>query len=105
LIGVESSFEGVIDLVYMCVFIWCGDMGKGEVYMIEEILVDMVEKVVEYYSMLVEMVVEIDEVLFEKYLGGEDFMFEEIKGVICKLIVVGDIYFVLCGLVFKNKGV
>ncbi|KQX66071.1 elongation factor G [Angustibacter sp. Root456] len=104
-IGAESSFEGVVDLVYMRALTWRGDTGKGEAYTIEEIPADLAEKAAEYHSALVETVAETDEALLEKYLGGEDLTPEEIKGAIRKLTVAGDIYPVLCGSAFKNKGV
>lgn len=104
-VGVEVDFEGVVDLVEMNVKVWCGEMKFGEIYDIVEILVDLVEQVEEYWIKLFEVVVEFDEYLLEKYLGGEEFIVDEIKGVICKLIIVSEIYLVLCGSVFKNKGV
>jgi elongation factor G len=104
-IGSESDFVGVIDLVYMRALTWRGDTGKGEAYTIEEIPADLAEKAAEYHHTLVETVAETDEALLEKYLGGEDLTPEEIKGAIRKLTVVGDIYPVLCGSAFKNKGV
>jgi elongation factor G len=104
-IGAESSFEGVVDLVYMRALTWRGDTGKGEAYTIEEIPADLAEKAAEYHNALVETVAETDEALLEKYLGGEDLTPEEIKGAIRKLTVAGEIYPVLCGSAFKNKGV
>ncbi len=104
-IGAENSFEGVVDLVYMRALTWRGDTGKGEAYTIEEIPAELAEKAAEYHHTLVETVAETDEALLEKYLGGEDLTPEEIKGAIRKLTVAGDIYPVLCGSAFKNKGV
>jgi elongation factor G len=46
-----------------------------------------------------------DDVLLEKYFSGEELTVAEIKGAIRKLTVAGDIYPVLCGSAFKNKGV
>jgi elongation factor G len=104
-IGAESSFEGVIDLVYMRALTWRGDTGKGEAYTIEEIPAELREQAEEYRHQLVETVAETDEALLEKYLGGEELTPEEIKGAIRKLTVASEIYPVLCGSAFKNKGV
>jgi elongation factor G len=104
-IGAESDFVGVIDLVYMRALTWRGDTGKGEAYTIEEIPADLAEKAAEYHNALVETVAETDEALLEKYLGGEDLTPEEIKGAIRKLTVASEVYPVLCGSAFKNKGV
>ena len=43
--------------------------------------------------------------LLEKYFGGEELTPEEIKGAIRKLTVASELYPVLCGSAFKNKGV
>ncbi len=41
----------------------------------------------------------------EKYFGGEELTVEEIKGAIRKLTITSEVYPVLCGSAFKNKGV
>src|SRR5690606_34085483 len=43
--------------------------------------------------------------LLEKYFGGEELTVAEIKGAIRKLTVAGELYPVLCGSAFKNRGV
>ncbi len=88
-IGVESSFEGVVDLVYMRALTWRGDTGKGEAYTIEEIPADLREKADEYHNQLLEAVAESDEELLEKYLGGEEISPEDIKAAIRKLVIAG----------------
>nr|WP_304441406.1 elongation factor G [Kineosporia sp. R_H_3] len=104
-IGAESDFVGVIDLVYNRALTWRGDTGKGEDYTIEEIPADLAEKAAEYRHHLIERVAETDEALLEKYLGGEELTPEEIKGAIRKMVIASEIYPVLCGSAFKNKGV
>jgi elongation factor G len=104
-IGAEGDFVGVIDLVYMRALTWRGDTDKGEAYTIEEIPADLVEQAQEYRTHLVEAVAETDEALLDKFAAGEDLTPEEIKGAIRKLTVASEIYPVLCGSAFKNKGV
>jgi elongation factor G len=104
-IGAENDFVGVVDLVYMRALTWRGDTGKGEAYTIEEIPADLAEQAAEYRHHLVETVAEADETLLEKYLGGEDLTPEEIKAGIRALTVSSQLYPVLCGSAFKNKGV
>jgi elongation factor G len=104
-IGSESSFIGCVDLVYNRALVWRGETGKGEAYDIEEIPADLVEKAAEYRHQLIETVAESDEALLEKYLGGEELTPEEIKGAIRKLTISSQLYPVLCGSAFKNKGV
>ena len=108
-IGSESNFEGVVDLVEMRALTWRGD-AKGDVqmgakYEIEEIPADLVEKAAEYRVKLLEVVAETDDALMEKYFGGEELTVAEIKGAIRKLTVNSEIYPVLCGSAFKNRGV
>ena len=109
-IGFESTFEGVVDLVEMRALTWRGD-SKGDVelgakYAIEEIPADLVEKANEYRHLLIEAVAEADDALLERYLEGDtDFSVAEIKAAIRKLTISSQIYPVLCGSAFKNRGV
>jgi elongation factor G len=86
-IGSESSFVGVVDLVYNRALTWRGDTGKGEDYTIEPVPADMVDQVEEYRQKLLETVAETDEALLEKYFGGEELSIDEIKGRIRRAIL------------------
>ncbi|BDI23905.1 elongation factor G [Herbiconiux sp. L3-i23] len=108
-IGSESSFEGVVDLVEMRALTWRGD-AKGDVqmgakYEIEEIPADLKDKADEYRQVLLETVAESDDALLEKFFGGEELTVAEIKGAIRKMTVASELYPVLCGSAFKNRGV
>ena len=108
-IGSESDFVGVVDLIEMRALVWPGD-SKGDVtmgakYEVQEIPADLKEKADEYRHALLETVAETDDALLEKYFGGEELTVAEIKGAIRKLTVNSDIYPVLCGSAFKNRGV
>ncbi|MHA7153890.1 elongation factor G [Arthrobacter sp. TMN-50] len=108
-IGAENDFEGVVDLVEMRALTWRGD-SKGDVtmgakYEIEEIPADLVEKANDYRARLLEAVAEADDELMEKYLAGEEPSTAEIKAGIRKLTIASEIYPVLCGSAFKNRGV
>jgi len=104
-IGAESTFTGVVDLIYMRALTWRGDTGKGEAYETEAIPADLQEQAEEYRAALVEAVAEADDALLEKYLGGEELTAEEIKAGIRALTISSQVYPVLCGSAFKNKGV
>ena len=104
-IGAESSFEGVVDIVEMRALTWRGDVEMGAKYDIEAIPADLQEKADHYRTVLLETVAETDEALMEKYFGGEELTVAEIKGAIRKLTVSSQIYPILCGSAFKNKGV
>ena len=104
-IGAEGDFEGIVDLVEMNAKVWRGETKLGETYETIEIPADLAEKADEYRTKLLEAVAETDEALLEKYFGGEELSVEEIKGAIRKLTIAREIYPVLCGSAFKNKGV
>jgi elongation factor G len=59
----------------------------------------------EYRHHLIERVAESDDSLMEKYLEGEELTVEEIKAGIRKLTISSEVYPVLCGSAFKNRGV
>ncbi|WP_308220463.1 elongation factor G [Leifsonia shinshuensis] len=108
-IGSESDFVGVVDLVEMRALVWPGD-AKGDVtmgakYEVQEIPADLQEKAEEYRNRLLETVAETDDALLEKFFGGEEITVPEIKAAIRKLTVNNEIYPVLCGSAFKNRGV
>ncbi|GAA4190562.1 elongation factor G [Gryllotalpicola kribbensis] len=108
-IGAESDFIGVVDLITMKALVWPGD-AKGDVtmgakYEVQEIPADLAEKAEEYRQKLLETVAESDDVLLEKYFGGEELTEAEIKGAIRKLTIASEVYPVLCGSAFKNRGV
>ncbi|GFG72286.1 elongation factor G [Mycolicibacter senuensis] len=104
-IGAENDFEGIVDLVEMKAKVWRGETKLGETYETVEIPADLADKVDEYRTALLEAVAETDEALLEKYFGGEELSVEEIKAGIRKLTVSSELYPVLCGSAFKNKGV
>jgi elongation factor G len=108
-IGAENDFVGVIDLVEMRALVWPGD-AKGDVtmgakYEITEIPADLADKAAEYREKLLETVAETDDALLEKYFAGEELTVAEIKAGIRKLTIASEVYPVLCGSAFKNRGV
>jgi len=108
-IGAENDFVGVVDLVEMRALVWPGD-AKGDVtmgakYEIVDIPADLKDKAEQYRAELIETVAESSEELLEKYLGGEELTVEEIKAGIRKLTIASEVYPVLCGSAFKNRGV
>jgi elongation factor G len=108
-IGSESNFVGIVDLVEMRALVWeadsKGDVTMGAKYEVREIPDDLKEKAAQYRQALLETVAETDDALLEKFFAGEDLTVAEIKGGIRKLTVSSQIYPVLCGSAFKNRGV
>ena len=108
-IGAESEFTGVVDLIEMRALVWAGD-SKGDVtmgasYEVQEIPADLQAKAEEYRAALLETVAETDDALLEKFFGGEELTVAEIKGAIRKMTIASEVYPVLCGSAFKNRGV
>ncbi|EGD54257.1 elongation factor G [Gordonia neofelifaecis] len=104
-IGAEDAFDGVVDLLEMKAITWRGTVEIGAEPTFEEIPADLADKAAEYREKLLETVAESDEALMEKYFAGEELSIEEIKGAIRKMTINSEIYPVLCGSAFKNKGV
>ncbi|APE37316.1 translation elongation factor G [Nocardia mangyaensis] len=104
-IGAENDFEGIVDLVENNAKVWKGETKLGEEYEVVEIPADLKDKAEQYRQELLETVAESDEALLEKFFGGEELSIDEIKGAIRKMTVNSELYPVLCGSAFKNKGV
>ncbi len=108
-IGAENDFVGIVDLIEMHAKVWPGD-AKGDVtmgaqYEVQEIPADLKDRAEEYRAKLIERVAETDDALLEKFFGGEELSKDEIKGAIRKLTIASEVYPVLCGSAFKNRGV
>jgi elongation factor G len=103
-IGSESEFAGVIDLVEMKAILY-KDETKGAKFEVEDVPAEMREEAQKARDYLLECVAEADDALMEKYLGGQPLSVEEIKRGIRKGTIAMEIFPVLCGSAFKNKGV
>ncbi|MCB0355160.1 MAG: elongation factor G [Bdellovibrionales bacterium] len=104
MIGAESELKGVIDLIEMKAIIY-NDETMGAKYDLAEIpaeLKDTAESAREY---MLEAIAECDDAFMEKYLGGEELSPEEIRAVVRKGTLSQQIFPVLGGSSFKNKGV
>ncbi|MGN0703754.1 MAG: elongation factor G [Lentihominibacter sp.] len=102
-IGKEDTFVGIIDLVEMKAEIYKDDLGKEyEKTDIPEELSDLAE---EWREKLLESVAELDEELMMKFLEGEEITMKEIKTVIRKATIAGEMVPVTCGSAYRNKGV
>ncbi|GAA4756841.1 elongation factor G [Gordonia alkaliphila] len=104
-IGAEDAFDGVVDLIEMKALLWPGTVAIGTEATVAEIPADLQERAEEYREKLLEKVAESDEALMEKYFAGEELSIDEIKGAIRKMTINSEVYPVLCGTAFKNKGI
>jgi elongation factor G len=102
-IGAEDKYRGLIDLIEMKAFMYKDDLGTE--FNVEEIPDDLLADAEEWRHNLLEAVAEADENLLIKYLEGEELTKTEIKSAIRTMTIAGDMYPVLCGSAYKNKGV
>jgi elongation factor G len=101
--GVESNFNGMIDVVDMKAIIWHDEDGKERE--VVDIPADFQGLADEWHHKMLDVVASEDEELLEKYLEGGDLEPDEIRRVIRKGTINRDFVPVLCGSAFKNKGV
>lgn len=104
-VGEEESFKGVVDLITMKAIIW-NDETMGAEYEICEIPSNLQADAEEWRDKLLETLAETDEVLMEKYFEDPATITEgEIRTAIRKATLAMEIFPMLCGSSFKNKGV
>ena len=102
-IGLEASFEGVVDLLEQKAFRFSGE--HGEKIEEGEIPDDMKDKVKKEREKLVEKIAEQDDALTGKYLAGEEIDVEDLCRVLRQATIDNNLIPVLCGSALKNKGV
>ncbi len=103
-IGVEDSFEGIIDLVSMKSVIWENE-SLGANYFTEDIPRSYQEEAKTYREKLLETLSEVDDELLESYLQTGNPTEAQIKKAIRSATLQAKHVPVLCGAAFKNKGV
>ncbi|MCL6562257.1 MAG: elongation factor G [Firmicutes bacterium] len=102
-VGVEDTFRGIVDLLRMEAYFYLDDLGtRGEYEPIPEDLREVTEA---RRQMLLEACAEIDDAFMEKYLEGEEISADEIRAVLRKGTLSGQLVPVLCGASYRNKGV
>ena len=104
-IGSENMFEGIIDLITMKAEVYDKNDATGKEFDIVDIPDNMMGEAQAWHDKMVEAVAELDEELTMKYLEGEEISNEELKAVIRRETIAGNIFPVFCGSAYKNKGV
>ena len=103
-VGAEDHFKGVVDLVKMKAIIW-SEEDKGVSFKYEEIPAEILELAREWREKLVEAAAEGNDDLLHKYLESHELTEEEIKKGLRERTIRREIFPMLCGSAFKNKGV
>jgi elongation factor G len=101
--GVESDFQGVIDIVEMKALHWMSEMGEEwETSPIPEAYVDVAKQA---HHDLFEKLADHDEALMEKFVVEAEPTPEEFRRAIRRATLAGEGVPVLCGTAFKNKAI
>jgi elongation factor G len=103
-IGAEDKFEGVVDLVRMRAIYW-DDSTQGMKFDLREIPAHMADQAQEWREKMVESAAEANEQLMDKYLESGELSEAEIKQGLRQRTIGNEIFPMLCGSAFKNKGV
>ncbi|MDR0512264.1 MAG: GTP-binding protein, partial [Treponema sp.] len=102
-IGMETAFEGVIDLVQMKEIRWSED--GGETLIISEIAADRKENALTWREKLIDSLSAVSDPITEKFLGGEEVPAELILEEARKAVISRLLFPVFSGASRRNMGV
>jgi elongation factor G len=102
-IGMEASFQGVIDLMTMKAVFWDDELGKEPRE--AEIPSDLKTEAEEHRHAMIERIAESDDALTVKYLEGGEISNVELKEALRRAVITGKATPVFCGSSLRNKGV
>jgi elongation factor G len=102
-IGIEDTFEGVIDLVEMKAITYSSDL--GDKIDVGEVPAEMLTQAKEWREKLVEALADLDDGIAHKYLEGEELSANELRRGLRAGTLAYKIVPVLCGSALKNKGI
>jgi elongation factor G len=103
-IGAEADFLGVIDLVSMNAVVYL-DETKGARFEQRSIPEELRADALKARERMLESLADVDDKIMEKYLAGEDLSENEIRSALRKGTLSMQLFPILCGSAFKNKGV
>jgi elongation factor G len=103
-VGAEDKFRGCIDLVKMKAVLF-DDETLGAKYVVEEIPADLQTTAKEWRNKMVEKLADVDEAVADKFLNDQQPTENEVMAAIRKGTIAMQIFPVICGSAFKNKGV
>jgi elongation factor G len=105
-IGAEDKFKGIIDLIEMKATLYKEkEEAKDSEFSVQDIPEEFLAEAKAARDFMIESAADSDEALMEKYLGGVEPSVAEIKEALRKGTVKMELFCVLCGAAFKNKGV
>lgn len=102
-IGSENDFVGIIDLFTMKAYYFDGDLNEN--YEVKAIPKELLTTAQQYRNKMVEQIVHFDDRLLNLYLEGETITVADLKKTLRKATLACQIFPVLLGSAFKNKGI
>ncbi|MCA6072600.1 MAG: elongation factor G [Endomicrobium sp.] len=103
-IGVESNFQGIVDLVTMNAHVWSGEE-LGTKFEVMDIPKDLEEKARRMRSEMIELIADYSDDVMNNFMEGKESTVAQIKQAIRNATLQIKLIPVLCGTAFKNKGV
>ncbi len=103
-VGIEESFQGIIDLLSMKQLIW-DEETLGATFRVTDIPESLMETAIDYREKLVESVAEIDDQIMEAYLAETPITSEMLVPSIRKATIGLRLVPTFCGAALRNRGV
>lgn len=103
-IGAEDDFVGLVDLVTMEAYLYDND-DQGATWDTVEIPADLKDKAEQQHEELIETLADVNDDIMAKYLEGEEISVEEIKAAIRQATLNQELFPVLAGSAYKDKGI
>jgi elongation factor G len=103
-IGAEEKFQGIVDLLKMRAIYW-DDSTQGMKFEARDIPAELMNEAKAWREKMVETAAEASEALMNKYLQNGELSVDEIRKGLRARTIHGEIFPMLCGSAFKNKGV
>src|SRR5512137_2564609 len=102
-IGLEASFQGVIDLLKMKAIYWDDEYGQEPRE--ANIPPDLKTEAEERRHAMIEQIAELDDALTLKYLEGKKISIGDLKETLRKAVIANKATPIFCGSSLRNKGV
>jgi elongation factor G len=103
-IGVESEFQGVVDLLEMKAYVYSSEEGQEIERSLDEFPASLRELAESERMKMLEKIAESDDEFLEKYLN-DAFTIEDVREAIRRATISYKMVPVLCGSALKNKGI
>jgi len=103
-IGAEDKFIGMVDLIEEKAIIWDQET-LGARFHYEDIAPEMADEVASARDVIFDVLSAYDDVLMAKYVSGETVTADELRAAVRRACLSLQVFPVLCGSAFKNKGV